>query len=97
MNVSVRELRSQLSRFLKRVGEGEAMTITSHRRPVARLVPMPSEPEDGESPDAFWERLRSLPWVEGQAEPGKPHGLRKGLRLRGPGRTAAEMVVEDRR
>jgi prevent-host-death family protein len=38
--VGVRELRQNLSKYLGRVKEGEALTVTEHGREVARLVPL---------------------------------------------------------
>jgi prevent-host-death family protein len=37
--VGVRELRQNLSVYLRRVKEGEALEVTEHGRTVARLVP----------------------------------------------------------
>jgi prevent-host-death family protein len=37
--VGVRELRQDLSRYLKRVRSGERLTVTEHGRPVAVLAP----------------------------------------------------------
>ncbi len=42
--IGVRELRQQASRYLKRVQAGEAFEVTDNGRPVARLVPLPSDP-----------------------------------------------------
>lgn len=39
-NVGVRELRQNLSKYLRRVKEGEVLTVTEHGRDVARLVPL---------------------------------------------------------
>jgi prevent-host-death family protein len=39
MEVGVRELRAQLSRYLKRVAAGEEILVTERGRPVARLSP----------------------------------------------------------
>jgi prevent-host-death family protein len=39
--VSVRELRQHLSRYLRRVAEGERLVVTERRRPVAILGPLP--------------------------------------------------------
>jgi prevent-host-death family protein len=39
--VGVRELRQNLSVYLRRVGEGETLEVTEHGRPVARLTPLP--------------------------------------------------------
>jgi len=42
-HVSVRELRQHLSRYLRRVAEGERLVVTERRRPVAMLGPLPEE------------------------------------------------------
>lgn len=39
--VSVRELRQNLSRYLRRVEAGETLDVVSRGRRVARLVPLP--------------------------------------------------------
>jgi prevent-host-death family protein len=41
--VSVRELRQHLSRYLRRVEQGERLVVTERRRPVAVLGPLPEE------------------------------------------------------
>lgn len=41
--VSVRELRQHLSRYLRRVEKGEHLLVTERRRPVALLAPLPEE------------------------------------------------------
>jgi len=92
MNVAVRELKDHLSEYLKRARNGEEIVITSHGKPVARLAPLPSPPEDEA---AAIERLRARPWIR-PGTGGKPRGLRKGVRLQGKGPSAAEMVIEDR-
>lgn len=38
MDVSVRKLKDHLSEYLRRVQNGEAVTVTDHGRPVAALV-----------------------------------------------------------
>jgi prevent-host-death family protein len=40
-HVSVRDLRQHLSRYLRRVEEGEHLLVTERRRPVAMLGPLP--------------------------------------------------------
>lgn len=40
----MRELRQHASRFLKDVAAGESIEITDRGRPVARLVPITSDP-----------------------------------------------------
>jgi prevent-host-death family protein len=39
--VGVRELRQNLSKYLHRVKQGEALTVTERGREVARVVPLP--------------------------------------------------------
>ena len=41
--VSVRDLRQHLSRYLRRVETGERLVVTERRRPVAMLGPLPDE------------------------------------------------------
>lgn len=41
--VGIRELRQNLSVYLARVQEGERLTVTSHNRPVAELIPFDEE------------------------------------------------------
>jgi prevent-host-death family protein len=40
--VGVRELRQNLSVYLRRVQRGESLVVTEHGRPVARLTPLPA-------------------------------------------------------
>jgi len=40
-SIGVRELRQQASRYLREVERGDAIEVTDHGRPVARLVPIP--------------------------------------------------------
>jgi prevent-host-death family protein len=42
--VGVRELRQNLSVYLRRVQAGETLDVTEHGRPVARLGPRPIDP-----------------------------------------------------
>ena len=39
MRVGVRELKSRLSEYLRRVKTGDTIVITDHGRPVGRIVP----------------------------------------------------------
>lgn len=50
VEVGVRELKNNLSRYLERVRAGEHVVVTDHGRPVARLTPV----------DAGTERLAEL-------------------------------------
>lgn len=42
-SVGVRELRQNLSVYLRRVSTGEPLRVTEHGRPVAVLAPLPSD------------------------------------------------------
>lgn len=42
--IGVRELRQHASRYLHRVSQGETLEVTDRGRPVARLVPVDSDP-----------------------------------------------------
>jgi prevent-host-death family protein len=43
--VGVAELRQNLSRYLRRVENGERLLVTDHNKPVAELGPVPSSAE----------------------------------------------------
>lgn len=57
--VSVYEARNNLSRLIRRAQAGEETIITSHGRPVARLVPVRSALSGNELAD--WLRERQVP------------------------------------
>lgn len=61
MEVSVRELKNRLSAYLRLVADGETLIVTSHKRPVARILPAEPAPIDE---DEVIERLRAQPWIE---------------------------------
>lgn len=42
-SVGIRDLRQNLSVYLERVKKGERLTVTSHNKPVAELVPIGEE------------------------------------------------------
>lgn len=43
MDVGIRELRADFSRWMKRVRDGEEITVTDRGKAVARLVPVDGE------------------------------------------------------
>jgi prevent-host-death family protein len=93
MQVSIREMKNGLSKYLKLVQTGRDVVITDRGRPVARLTLVASTPEEAEA-EAI-ERILALPWVR----PGngrKLKGASKPIRLKPGDKTAAEMVLEDR-
>ena len=86
--VGVRQLKNQLSRYLRRVRAGERLVVTERGRPVAVIssltVPIP---------DRHLERLLRQGVVRWGG--GKPRGARRPPRIKGP--TVAQAVIEDRR
>ncbi len=87
------ELKDHLSKYLKRAADGEEIVITSHGKPVARLAPISPLSKDKESATIEW--LRAQPWIR-PGNGGKAVGLQKGVRLRGTGPSASEIVLENR-
>lgn len=84
--VGIRELKDKASSIIDRVEEGEAITVTKHGRPVARIISATSPPNLA--------RLIAAGTVR-QSE-----GTRfvpKPTKLRGTGKTAADYVDEGRR
>ncbi|MBX9811048.1 MAG: type II toxin-antitoxin system prevent-host-death family antitoxin [Burkholderiales bacterium] len=95
MEISVRELKSRLSEYLRKVVAGEEVVVTSHGKAVARLVP-PRSRRRGVSTEAeLIARFRGLPWVRpGSGE--KPALPRPLIRIRQGEKTLAEIVSEER-
>jgi prevent-host-death family protein len=85
--VGIRELKDKASSIIDRVEDGEAITVTKHGRPVARIV--------STSVPAHLSALIA----DGTVRP--PEGPRylppKPAKLRGTGKSAAEYVSEGRR
>jgi len=58
--VSAADANRQFSKLLRRVREGQTVTIMSHGRPIARLVPVGAEDRVREAArKALFKRLRS--------------------------------------
>jgi len=86
--VGVRELKNRLSEFLRRVADGERITVTDRGRPIAVLAPPETSAED----EAIAKMVR-----EGLAHwgGGTPRGSKRPVKLRG--RPISDTVLEDRR
>lgn len=88
MSIAVRELKANLSRVLMRAQEGEVIEVTSHNKPVARIIGIPHHAEAG---------LRglissgALTWSGGKPRSKKP------LELAARATSISQMVLEDRR
>jgi prevent-host-death family protein len=90
MDVSVRDLKAHLSAVLRAVALGQAATITSHKRVVARLLP-PLPSAEGDDID----RLLAAGLISQRPRPG---GLQPRQRVKLPPGVGSlsDAVIEDR-
>ena len=86
--VGIRELKTNLSRHLKRVRSGARLLVTEHGRSIATITPV-----DG--PDVGWVTQLIADGI-GQWSGGKPTGARNPVTVAGK-RSASSVVIEDRR
>ncbi len=95
--VSVRELKNRLSEHLRRLEDGETITVTRRGKPVAVMTAPPGA-ETGD--EALQRKLLELQakgiLVQAGRVGTKPKGLSPGIKLRGEGPSMSEMVLEDR-
>lgn len=86
MEVSVRELKTRLSHYLRLAHEGEPVLVTSHNRPVARLTAC----------DATVDNLPTIPGVRWKTN---PPGLTRPVteRPKVEGMPVSDWVVANRR
>ena len=89
MDVSVRELKSGLSRYLKQVQRGETILVTSRGKPVAHLVPV--RPKTSVS-----EKIRLIPGIDAGSG-GKPRGASHPVRVKPGQKSLSDIVLEARR
>ncbi len=85
-SVGVRELRSSLSRYLKRVREGEIIEVTERGRPIARIMPAGIDERAATlvaEGRASWSGKRAVP-------PARP------VRPNPGGKLASDYISEDR-
>jgi prevent-host-death family protein len=63
--VSAAEANREFSKLLRGVREGNSYVVTSHGRPVAKLVPISKSPEEKEAAfQKLMARLRSQPVID---------------------------------
>lgn len=93
MEVSIREMKNSLSKYLKRVQAGERILITDRGRPVAQLtaVAQARPQQDAE----YLRRALSLPWVR-PGKGGRVKGAGKPIPLRPGEKPLSELVARDR-
>lgn len=87
--VGIRELKTNLSRHLKRVRSGTRLVVTARGRSIATLNPVDAPA------DVDWAHQLV---ADGRAHwnGGKPDGAKRPARLTGK-KTASSVVLEDRR
>ena len=97
MEASVRELKSRLSEYLRRVKAGAEIVVTSRGKPVARLVAprARSRVAAASREEEAIALLRSQPWV--RPAKGKVRLPNVVLKLNPGEKTLAESVNEERR
>lgn len=91
-STGIRELKDNLSRYIRRIEAGERIKITAHGRVVAELVP-PGSIEKGRGPSRFDELVASGV-IRPPLESGNPTEDWPDIRL--PRGTAAELIDTDR-
>lgn len=88
MSIAVRELKANLSQVLSRAQEGEIIEVTSHNKPIARIVGIPSHADAG---------LRGLIASGAMSWSSKKPILRAPVKMAARGTPVSQMVLEDRR
>lgn len=92
VDTGIRELRDNLSRYIRRIEAGERIAVTAHGRVVAELVP-PGR-AGGASPRSRWDELIAAGTLHPPIETGDPFEDWPDIRL--PPGTAAELIDSDR-
>lgn len=92
MGTGIRELKDNLSAYIRRVEAGERVSVTAHGRVVAELVP----PGTGVEPRSLgrWDELMAAGVLHAPTESGDPFEDWPIIRL--PPGTAAELIDRDR-
>lgn len=87
ISVGVRELKGQLSRYLRQVKTGATVVITERGTPIGRLVPAPSSLEE-----RLKELLatRQISWSGRRLAPSVPRARPRGSK------TVAAILLDDR-
>jgi len=84
MEIGVRELRNNLSRYLDRVRGGEEVVVTDRGRAIARMLPIGAE------------RVLDRLIAEGIVTPAKQPKRRAGTPIKSKG-TVSDLVADQRR
>jgi len=88
MPIAIRELKANLSRVLLRAQAGEVVEVTSHNRPIARIVGIPAQAGDGGLRGLIG--AGALSWNGSKPQLAPPLELTQGVA------SVGRMVLEDR-
>lgn len=89
--VGIRELKNNLSAYLKQVKAGATLTITDHGEPIGQLVPIQK------SVEAQLQELTTAGLLAWNGQPYQPTGTRSRPTLQpDTTQTASDVVLEDR-
>ena len=91
METGVRELKDNLSRYIRRIEAGERIAVTAHGRVVAELVPPSHVSKGGRRP---YDELLAAGVIQPAIEDGDPLEDWPDIRL--PRGTAAALIDSDR-
>ena len=92
METGIRELKNNLSRYIRRIEAGERISVTAHGRVVAELLPPGHRART--SPGSRWDELIAAGTLHPPVENGDPFEDWPDIRL--PKGTAAELINIDR-
>jgi prevent-host-death family protein len=87
--VGMRQLKTQLARYLRAVEAGDSLTVTVRNRPVAKVIPIRAR---GEEDEEALSALVEKGWLRPSKR--KPRPLKRALKVRNV--RIAEAVLEDR-
>jgi prevent-host-death family protein len=87
MQIAMNVLKAGLSRFMAQARAGAVIEVTSHDKPIARIVGIPETPNTG--------MARLMAQGGAQWSGGKP-ALVPAVQLSGSGKPLSVMVMEDR-
>ena len=88
MKIAVHQLKASLSKLLARAQSGEVIEVTSHQKPIARIVGIPKSSE---------EPLNSLILNGALSWSGQKPALKLPIQLLGSGKSVSSLIQEDRR
>jgi prevent-host-death family protein len=87
MSIPIRELKANLSQVLSRAQAGEVIEVTSHKKPIARIVGIPPGAHSG---------LRRLIGMGAMSWGGDKPEFAAPVKLGAGGASLSRMVLEDR-